>query len=434
MALVLAAGAWLARAGRLHRLAVVVPLAALLAAGSLLAIGNRQTSAVPSTIATGQVARVMPESSEVQVHSISAIYSQQSRPLDLRASSQTATDLPEVDQTGKVRRIVWDDAGQARWLFVDQPPGVVRHIESDSVVSLPQTWGFSGRFTEDGFRGRLTGLDARRCEDPVIVATAAPALAVRFDSPALASSLSGIQDVLAPDQFIDDRLISDVQQDRQQLLRQMMSTDVPLVGRQPTLAVWTDPIDSGLTFDQDYVRRGTTLALIPISLQRLPPGMDFQVPASFVRLELEAGGRGVSSFFNAQTGKWLDQMNRPNETRLRCLPPEVLLPCQLKRATVRIKITAPSRTLEIKGLVDGQLVTLYRKENPAGILTTEIDRPEALGLDAGGGLPLAISVSATEQERQAAGQRDDPDAEEQLPSRSTWQIDYVHVHLEGTSL
>ena len=162
--------------------------------------------------------------------------------------------------------------------------------------------------------------------------------------------------------------------------------------------------------------------------------MEFQVPASFVRLESYAGTRGLSTVFNAETGRWLDEMNKPNETDLRCVAPSVLLPCELNRATVRIKINAPSRTLELKGFIDGQFVTLHRVENPTGLLRFEIDRPEALQLDADGGLLLSIAISQTEEERLAeAAEEEDPD-EPRAPSRSTWQIDYVHVNLEGTSL
>jgi hypothetical protein len=440
---VLGIGIWLARRRCLEQLAVLIPLAAMLGSVTLLGIGKSRTSAVPSTIATGQLARVSDESSQVQVRSIAAIYSRLSRTLEIEASPETTTLLPDLQSGGEVKRIEWDDSGNSRWLFVNQPPGVVRHVDSQSHVALPQPWSFSGRFGEGGFHGRLSGLDPGRCEDAVIVATAAPPLAVRFEGAPPAGSLSRLEDVLSPDQYVDDKWISDVQQDRQDLLRRLMSGESPWVGRQPMLVVWTDPIDAGTSFDADLVRRGSALVSIPIRLERVPSGTDFQVPATFVRLELYLGSGGTSSFFNPETGKWLEQPNRPNETQLRCVPPPVLLPCELTRATVLIKINAPSRTLEIKGWDGDRFVTLQQRENPNGLLRFEIDRADVLRLDEGGGWLLAIAVSPTAEERQAAAAvavavapdqgADDAISLQPEPSRSTWQIDYVHVNLEGTS-
>jgi hypothetical protein len=290
-----------------------------------------------------------------------------------------------------------------------------------------------GKFTPRGFEGRLSGLNVNSCEDPVIIAAAAPSLAVAADSASPSLFVGGADDLLSADQYVDEKLMSDVQQDRQDLLRQLISPDTPIFGRDPTLLVWTDPIDSGVTFDDDYLRRGSSLASIPIRLERLPSGSDFQVPASFVRMEAYAGERGPSTVFNPATGKWLDEMNRPNESDLRCVPPKILLPCQLKRATVAIKINAPSRTLELKGFVDGQFVTLHRQENPNGLLRFEIDQPDALQLDSDGGLLLSLSISETAEERKAASEPVDPN-NPKMPSRSTWRIDYVHVNLEGTTL
>jgi hypothetical protein len=98
-----------------------------------------------------------------------------------------------------------------------------------------------------------------------------------------------------------------------------------------------------------------------------------------------------------------------------------------------IKINAPSRTLELKGFIGGQFVTLHRQENPNGLLRFEIDQPDALQLDADGGLLLSLSISETEEERRAANEPVDPN-NPKMPSRSTWRIDYVHVNLEGTTL
>jgi hypothetical protein len=428
MLVVLAAGAWLASRQRLQQLALVIPVAALLAAGSLVTIGTQQTSAVPSTIATGQIARAIPDSAEVQVESIAAIYSQQERDLKIESSPETTTQLRDSDASSEIRRLLWDDRGDSNWLFVKQPPGVVRHVESESLISVNRPWNVHGKFTEQGFQGRINGLDASRCEDAVIVATAVPTLAANLQPDASGKFVSGIDDVLAPDQFIDEKLMSDTQQDRQALIRRLNSLERPFFSAEPTLLVWTDPIDSGVEFNDGFVRRGSTMALLPIRLQRLRSGSKFQVPASFIRLSAKS-----SLVFNATTGRWLKEMNRPITSELACVIPKALLPCNLSRAIVVIKINAPSRSLDIKCMVDGEYMTMHSTQNPTGQLRFEIDQADALQLNANGELPLMISVTPTAEELAEAQNPVDRGEEKKL-NRSIWEIDYVHVHVEGTTL
>ncbi len=424
-------GLWLARRRSLQHLAILIPASALIATLVLVAIGNRQTRSVPSTIATAQIAQMSADSSEVQIQSVAAVYSQQGRTLSITSSPETTTTLGEVDTAGSVRRILWDDSGRSRWLFVDQPPGVVRYVKSDSIVTLTQPWTVEGRFSERGFEAHISGLHAGQCEDAVILTPTSPALAVDFAKDSSTRFSSGFDAVMAPGQFIDDKLMSDVQRDRQELLRRLFRSETPIFGRDPTLVAWTRPIESGVSFDDDFTRRGTTLASIPIRFERLPKGARFKVPASFTRLEAHAGARGMSTMFNTETGRWIDELSKPAESELRCQLPKTVLPCQLERATILVKINAPSRTLEIKGLVDEQFVTLHQIENPNGLHRIEIDRPGALKLDPEGGLLIAIAVSQTDEERDA--ELDDAAAAAMGPSRSTWKIDYLHVHLEGTT-
>lgn len=433
MLVVLIAGAWLAREKKLQYLSIIVPVAAVLSAGGLIAMGNAKTAAVPSTIATSQIARALPDSAEIQVESVSSIYSQNARPLSIESTAETTTRLLEEGPGGEMRRLMWDDTGKSNWIYVNQPPGAVRHVESESIVNLPQPWLVKAKFTERGFEGRLSGLNVTSCEDAVIVSAASPSLAVAASSSEPSNFVGDSDQVLSENQFIDTTLMSDIQRDRQELLRQLTSSSTAFFGQEPTMVVWTDPVDSGVTFDEDYRRRGSSLASIPLRYERVPAGSDFRIPASFVRIDSYFGERGTSTVFNPKTGKWLDEMNRPNETDLKCVPPRILLPCELKRANVSIKINAPSRVLELKGFVDGEPVTLHRQENPTGLLEIEIDNSDALKLDSQGGLRLSIAISETEEERRAAAEPGDP-SKPKAPSRSTWRIDYVHVNLEGTTL
>lgn len=430
MLIVLLAGGWLAYRKQLHHLALVVPVAAIVATGILFAIGKNKTSAVPSTIATSEIVRLVGASSQARVESVAAVYSQEARPLSIESSYSTTTWVGDSTDSGEVRRILWTDDGTSRWLFITQPPGAISQVVSESMITMPSPWTVRGSFTPTGFTGRIGGIDASECEDMVIVTAAAPPASVDVGgAPEVFNS--GIENVMSGDQFIDEALMSDTQQDRQDLLRQLITPESPLIGRQPSLLLWTNPINAGVTFDENYVRRGSTLASIPIQLGRLASGSEFLVPASFIRMESYTGIRGTSTIYNPQTGRWLDEMNKPNESELLCLVPKVLLPCELTRATIQIKMSAPSRTVWIRGLVDGELVTVDQRANPTGIMQFEITDPEALKLTSEGGLVVGLAVSESDEARPSAGDEDDPEKRDDAPNRSTWGIDFMHVNLEG---
>jgi hypothetical protein len=152
------------------------------------------------------------------------------------------------------------------------------------------------------------------------------------------------------------------------------------------------------------------------------------------------GQRGSTAIFNWRNGKWID-MNKPSEAELRCDLPAVMLPCELSRANVTIKLNAPSRTIQIKALVDGEFVTLFEKKDPSGVLRFSIEDEKALRLDEKGGLILSVAVSASEDELKEAEaakaaketSNDVIRVGENNPSRSTWKIDYLHVDVEGTT-
>jgi hypothetical protein len=70
-----------------------------------------------------------------------------------------------------------------------------------------------------------------------------------------------------------------------------------------------------------------------------------------------------------------------------------VLPLTLERATLRLKVRAPSRRLTVSGIADGRLVTLHESESPtADPVRLEIADQRMLQLDAQGGLHLNVTV------------------------------------------
>ena len=458
---VLLVSAWLAHKKRLQHMAWLVPVAAAVAAIVLLVVGKQNTESVPSTIATGQFARVLPSGNEMELDSATAIFTSESETLSVSAPPNTVMQL-EGAGPEELRRLVWTDDGRSEYQHMRQPPGVVRHVTSKATVDLAEPWSVVGQFTSRGFEGRLNGLDAAKCQDAVVVSDSTPSLAIHITTNSNDENvlLGEPTNVLPDSQFIDSALMTNQQRDRQIMMRNLIKPSAALFGRKPTMLVWTDPIDAGVRFDKQFQRRGSALVALPISFQQSAPGDEFVVPPNFVSMELNAGERGYSAIYNPQTGRWLDNLTKAGSVELDCVLPSALMPCELTAATIEIKLNAPSRTLELNGLVDGKFQTLHRKENPNGLITVQIDdhewlrqiTPQAVSLQSTsdtqaqnfGALRLQVSVSATLEEVQGDGaiSTDNPALVEQMREQRSlasssagnarsWQIEFVRVSFRG---
>lgn len=425
--LVFGIGMWLVRKQALQYLAVLIPASALLATGSLVAIGKANTSQVPSTIATGQIARALPGSASLRMESVNAIYSQERQPLPITVAADTTATMVGESDSSELMRIVWDDSGKSSWQFVDQPPGVVRHVKSQSLVTLPQPWKVIGKFTERGFEGTLQGIPAANAQDPVIASLPSPPLAVEFDPDAEDKFIAS--KMLDRDQYIDSALVTDTQQQRQQFIRELIADTGSLVSQTPSLLLWTNPVPTGTDFGDGFGREGWALASIPIRIDRAAPGESFMIPPMFV--SLRASSRGPSIFFNTAKGRTPDSFNKPGKFELRCVPPSAVLPCDMKRALIAIRAVAPGRTMTISGFNGDQPVTLLEQPNPNGRVECVIDNPDVLSLDSEGGLPIEVSFSQTEKEKIAETQS--LSRSDQQSSTNSWSVDYFNIAFNGTA-
>ena len=420
-------GIWLVRKQALQYLAVLIPVTALLAMGSLIAIGKANTSQVPSTIATGQIARALPGSASLRMESVNAIFSQERQPLPITVAADTTALMVGESDSSELMRIVWDDSGKSTWEFVDQPPGVVRHVKSQSLVTLPQPWKVVGKFTENGFEGALQGIQASTVQDPVIASSPSPSLAVEFDPDSDGRFIAS--KMLERDQYIDSALVTDTQQQRQQFIREVVSGEGSPVSETPSLLLWTEPVPTGTTFGDGFGREGWALASIPIRIDRVAPGESFMIPPIFV--SLRASSRGPSIFFDTTIGKTPDSFNKPGKFEVRCVPPSAVLPCEISSAVIALRAIAPGRTMTIRGFNGDQPVTLLEQASPNGRVEFIVDNPEVLGLDAEGGLPIEVSFSQTEKEKIAESQS--LSRTEQQSSTNSWSVDYFNVTLKGTA-
>src|SRR5262249_52403006 len=127
------------------------------------------------------------------------------------------------------------------------------------------------RFGPQGLEGNLSLGPLHHPDDAVLSAPDSPKLAVRLRPDGTISTSP--QDVLAPDQFLAGKVLSDVQQGRQQVYREFVKQLHARGGAdQPMLLAWTKPADMGFTLPDDARRVGSALVVSPIKLERPAPG------------------------------------------------------------------------------------------------------------------------------------------------------------------
>ncbi|MEM6470575.1 MAG: hypothetical protein AAF802_13545 [Planctomycetota bacterium] len=392
----LGAGLWLMSKRRLERLAFIVPVISFFAAGGLFVIGSRNTSSIPSTVATGQVLVVNRATDEVDVQSMHAVYCQSMDQANLLADSEGS--IVPMDRVDGIRRLTTDETGRMRWKSPDQPPGTVQTWRSETTLWNRSGLSLFGTFDADGFVGDLRGAEQLTVEDALIASfpspsTAASSTVLEGESGSL-TVRAGSGDRLEQNQFISETLMSDGQRLRQQFLRDIhVAAESNFLANGPQLLFWTQQLSPALSISDSFENFETSLVSVPLSLRAPAFGVPFRIPSTFVSTESYAASKGLSSIFDQATDQWLTDVTKPTESDLLFRFPDCLTGLKLTRVNVTMAIEASQRTVQMKGWVKGEPVVLFQAESPVGKLAFSIDNREALDVISNNGLLLTLSVS-----------------------------------------
>ncbi|MCH1495945.1 MAG: hypothetical protein L7U72_11990 [Rubripirellula sp.] len=392
------AGSVLSRKRALHHLGWILPSSVLVSVVILLIVGKTNTSAIPSTIAIGQIARAIPETSQLQIDSTLAVYSQSPSDLPIKSDSNVVTQLADNWSSNETRRQQFTDDGIAEWKFLTQPPGKIQHLHVATRQSMKTPWQVLGTFNQSGFTGQLLGLDTAQASDAIILSAASPAMSLSLDA-GQGLLNGGAEQTLLPGQFYDGSLLSDTQRQRQSFIRRLMETNNDLQSAEPSLLIWTAPVSDGLKIPEQYERRGWALASLPIRIESPESGVEFTVPPAFIKLDSYRGDRGISTLYNAETGQWLESVDKPAEIDLRAQLPRAVASSKITACDIDLHANAQGRNIRIFGFVDGEKRLLHEVQNSQGLNEFTIETGEVLELDPRGGFRLSVEVTPTEQER-----------------------------------
>jgi hypothetical protein len=222
-------------------------------------------------------------------------------------------------------------------------------------------------------------------------------------------------DILPEGLLIAESVLSDRQQRRQEMYRQILkrSETAPQAERNVLLA-WAEPIDMPFTLAPDARMVGNALLMLPLRLERPARGERVTIPAPLIRAQrmLDTGPIRLPP-----------ESDRPIDMDVRFQLPREALPLRIERAKLAAKISAPFRRITVAG-VDGQeQVELHHVDSPLDPLRVEITEERFLRLDDDGGLHVRFAVSAP-LSGSGAGKSN-------AGSTDKWILDYVELEVLG---
>ncbi|MHB8900085.1 MAG: hypothetical protein ACYC6Y_15155 [Thermoguttaceae bacterium] len=411
------AGAWSWRVGRPGHLLWTGPLAAAGASLVFLAVASTARNSVPPTAALWQRIELEPGVGTGRMSGVASLYNPETDDSRL-AATRGGVFVPDMAaMTGRRRRMMWTDEGCWHWENLRLPPGI-RTAPLEQVLHLESPVGCRAWFGPSGLTGVFGPGPFKGLGDAVIAVPHQPLLAARL-SPGGAFT-SGGQDTLAPGQFLNDSLVSDVQQRRADIYRLLLEHEaLSQRAARPTFYVWSDPVETGFVFPQAN-RMGSALLSIPLELERTTPGSEVSLPAPFLRYTGVNGPDGErSTAYNAYRHEWAESQHATTQW-LRFQVPECVLPLEVTRATLLLSVRAPSRSVEILALSDAGPVVVKTLIHPIGAYQVTLDRPDLLRLDEQGGLKIAVSAGGEQSEDH-----------QDLMSLAPWKVESIQLGIAG---
>ena len=418
----LIAGLGLGRIGRLPWLGWIGPGLALAVAVLLGLMGRASRSAVPPTAAIVQLVEVSPGVDDIRVSGLMALYQQHQRagPLGARRGGIFLPDMAGLG--GTARRMVWTDLDAWHWENLALPSGV-RMAPFSYTTEMKLPIRARATFGPQGLAGMLSVGPLEDVGDAIIAAPMERGLAVHLHPDG--SFTAGAGDLLAAGHYLGQTVLSDRQRRRQQILQRLLQGGKPpKYPERPMLLAWASPLDVQFLLADDVQRVGGALILIPLELERPQPGTRVMIPSPFLPFQAVPmpDDASESVTFSNLDGKWLGPFSTASRVMLRFQCPEELLPLRPQRALISVKLSAPSRKMEILGLEGKRVVPLAESQSPVGRVQFQIDRTDVLQLDPQGGLRLGIRVGAIEGQASTS------------ITRAGWKIDDVYLEVTAETL
>jgi hypothetical protein len=357
------------------------PAAALGAAGVFLGMAEVSRRAAPPTVAVAQVVDAVAGQEEATVHGLLAEYRPDSGPARAGVQRGGFFELDTSGIEGQTRRLVLTDADAWHWENLALPAGVRRAaFHGTAAIDTPMT--AVARFGADGVEGKLTG-PFEDLADALLTTPNGRNLAVQIRPDGTFRAAAG--DILPKGQFLAGAVLSDRQQRRQEIYRAFLKRSGSAVSQGRTaLLAWASPLDMHFVLDPDVRTVGSALLVAPLRLERPAAGTRITIPGPFLLRQRMMNGLPARAAL--ESGASIDM-------HLRFQLPAEVLPFQVERARLSLRIDAPSRRVTIEGRTADRTQELVRVESPLDPIRLDIAEANLLRLDDEGGIHLNLNVS-----------------------------------------
>jgi hypothetical protein len=386
-------GVFYQRHGKLEKLAIVGPLLALIASIYLGVQGASSRYLVPSMAAEVQWIEADPETNQVHVSGIAAVYNQSPSETKMGAT-HGGVFWPDFEGLeGVSARIIWTDLGQWHWEQLRLPDGV-RQMPFSASATLDSMLSVNCRFGPQGLVGDFSLGPFSDFSDALLVSPGGKRLAVTLEEGRIVSAAP-----LPRGRYFQDNVLSDEQQRRAAIYQQILEPETPHerpFPRQQVLLGWSNRVDVGFRFPDQQEHVGAALVAIPVSLQQTPKGEAFQVPSAALSFRSMPGplNGGISTAYDNVNGTWISNFTQPKMTWLRFQLPSQVLPAEIEQVVLTVDIDAVGRNLDIAGWAGDEIRSLGIVEAPQGTVTLKLDQRDFLQPDSNGGFWLGVRVSA----------------------------------------
>jgi len=408
----LALGFALRRSSRPELLGWLGPVAALGAAGVFFLMGESSRRSAPTTVAVGQIVHAVSGKDEAAVSGLLAAYRPESGPIEAGADEGGFFDLDMSGIEGQTRRLVLTGMDAWHWENLTLPAGVRAASFHDS-LRIGEPIRVIARFGPEGLEGKITG-PCQELADAVLSTPGGRNLAIHLGPDG--SFSAGSSDILPKGEFLTGAILSDKQQQRQEIYRAFLKRPkIPQSqGGNNVVLAWAKPFDLPFVLAPEARRIGSALLVVPLQLERPAPETAVSIPGPFISYQRILDTGPIRPAMESRNGI---------EMHLRFQLPREVLPFKAERARLTLKIDAPSRRVTIAGLEDARATPLRTVDSPLDPLRLDITDERLLHLDAEGGLHLNVTIGNTFQGKSEAA------APQQVTEK--WTIDYLELDVSG---
>ena len=405
----LAAGGLLRRARRPRLVGWLTPAASVVTAGVLVTLAVARREAIPPTTGVVAVLDVAPGTGEASASGVVAVFRPDSGPVELSTTIGGLFDLDPAGLEGQTRRRMQTDIGAWHWENLALPAGV----RTGPFRSTVQTGPVRARaqFGPDGLTGHLKNGRLSGLADPVLLATAGGTVAVRLASDG--TFASSPTDELPAGVFLNNPVLTDRQQRRQNVYRKLLTTPLPHHLRdRDLLFAWADPVDAPFTTGPEVRTVGSTLVAIPVEFDRPAVDERVTVPSTFI---------ACSQIINGRPTRLTTESVQTANMRLRFRLPPSVVPLAVERVTFVVRIRASSRPVAVTGFDGKRSVPLARVVSPIDPVRVDVNDRRLVTPDADGFLYLGLEV----------GKREDAVNPGQAELDEKWRIESLTLEVVG---